>query len=61
MIDLEHVHNMKDLGVVIDSDLTFKDHIYEKINKADQMIGIINRNFKDLDNFSFMMLYRLNA
>ena len=49
---------MKDLGVTIDPELTFKDHIYDKINKAYQMLGIIKRNFKDLDKFSFILLYK---
>jgi ribonuclease P/MRP protein subunit RPP40 len=49
---------MKDLGVNIDSELHFKDHIYDKINKAYQMLGIIKRNFCDLDTFSFLMLYK---
>lgn len=55
---LERVYCMKDLGVNIDSDLNFKDHIYEKIKKAYQMLGIINRNFSNLDRFSFLLLYK---
>ena len=57
-VELEHVKAMKDLGVIIDSELSFKEHIYEKIKKAYQMIGISNRNFKDLDVFSFLLLYK---
>ena len=57
-VELERVYNMKDLGVNIDSDLNFKDHIYDKINKAYQILGIINRNFSDLYRFSFLMLYK---
>src|SRR6188508_1656522 len=30
-VELERVSNMKDLGVTIDSELSFKDHIYDKI------------------------------
>ena len=33
-VQLERVHKMKDLGVTFDDDLSFKSHIYEKINKA---------------------------
>jgi len=58
IVQLERVYNMKDLGVNIDSDLNFKDHIYDKINKAYQMLGIINRNFKSMDRFSFLMLHK---
>ena len=57
-IELEHVVTMKDLDVTIDSELSFKDHIYDKINKAFQMLGIIKRSFEDLDCFSFWMLYK---
>jgi len=52
-LELERVDKMKDLGVTIDVELNFKDHIYDKINKAYQMLGIIN-----LDRFSFLMLYK---
>ena len=55
---LEHVDNVKDLGIILDSELCFKAHIYDKINKAFMMLGIINRNFKDLDKFSFVLLYK---
>jgi hypothetical protein len=49
---------MKDLGVVIDSELSFDIHISEKVNKAFQMLGIINRNFSDIDEFTFLLLYK---
>ena len=57
-VELEHVNSMKDLGVCIDGELTFKEHIYDKINKAYQMLGIINRNFKDLNGNCFILLYK---
>jgi len=43
----ESIHNIqkvdciKDLGILIDSQLTFKDHIQAKINKAYSMIGLL--------------------
>jgi len=58
IVELERVYIMKDLGVTIDPSLNFKDHIYDKIKKAYQMLGIINRNFSNLDIFSFLMLYK---
>ena len=57
-VELERVQSMKDLGVIFDANLSFKDHIHEKINKAFQFIGIINRNFSDLDGDTFKMLYK---
>ena len=55
---LEHVDHIKDLGVIIDSDLLFDLHISEKVNKAFQMLEIINRNFVDTDEKTFLMLYK---
>jgi len=55
---LEHENLIKDLGVIIDPDLTFDEHIHEKINVASKMLGIIRRNFVDLDKNSFLLLYK---
>ena len=55
---LENVESMNDLGVTIDHTLDFSVHIHDKINKAYQMLGIINRNFKDLGKISFLLLYK---
>ena len=40
---------MVDLGVRFDNNLTFRDHISEKINKAYSVLGIIKRNFIYMD------------
>ena len=48
---------MKDLGVTFEANMTFKIHISEKINKANQMLGIIKINFKNIDKFTFRTLY----
>ena len=58
-IALEHSNQFKDLGVLVDEKLSFKDHhIQDKINKAFSMLGIINRNFKHIDMYSFILLYK---
>jgi len=57
-VKLEHIDNFCDLGVTMDSELSFDNHIYAKINIASKMLGMINRNFKDLDKFSFILLYK---
>ena len=49
---------MKDLGILIDSELSFVNHIYDKINVARKMLGVIRRNFIDLDIDSFLLLYK---
>ena len=39
---LEKVNSMVDLGVLFDNNLTFREHTYEKNNKAYSVLGIIN-------------------
>ena len=46
---LQHVQCEKDIGVTIDSKLNFGEHISEKINKANSIMGIIRRTFTYLD------------
>ena len=55
---LENVNHIKDLGVIIDNRLNFNEHINDKIKKANSMLGIIKRNFKYMDNFTFLTLYK---
>ena len=55
--ELEHVFNEKDLGVVIDSDLSFKDQIAEKIRKANSIVGLIYRSFDHLSPKLLRQLY----
>ena len=50
---------MKNLGVIIDCNLKFRDHIKQKINKAYSMLGILRRNFKEMDVESFISLYKV--
>jgi len=45
-IPLARVDKVKDLGVWFDEQLSFKEHMHDKINKAYSMLGIIKRNFK---------------
>ena len=37
----------KYLGVVIQSDLKFTDHVYTKISKAKRQLGMIKRTFRE--------------
>ena len=55
--EIEHVAVEKDLGITMDSELTFSDHITEKVNKANSLVGIIRRCFSFLDKETFMKLY----
>lgn len=49
---------MVDLGVRFDSDLTFSDHISEKVNKAYSVLAIIKPNFVYMDEDTFTLLYK---
>ena len=55
--ELEHVFEEKDLGVIIDMELTFDEHIATKVKKANQMMGLIRRTFSFLDGDTFKKLY----
>ena len=56
-IEIEHGFQMKDLGVTIDADLRFDDHIHEIVKKANSMMGIIRRSFSHLDSKLFKLLF----
>ena len=47
----------KDVGVIIDDNLSFEKHMAEKINKANAVLGAIRRSFQYLDNRTFKLLY----
>ena len=54
---LEHVFTEKDLGILIDAELNFEEHISKQVNKANSILGIINRGFEDLSPKIFLTLY----
>ena len=49
---------VKDLGVHIDSKLSFHQHTEAKVNKANRALGILRRSFDYLDNRTFSLLYK---
>jgi hypothetical protein len=56
--EISKVKDEKDIGVVIDEELSFDKHIYEKVNKANSIFAVL-RTFRNLnaDIFLFMILY----
>jgi len=54
---LEHVFVEKDLGVLIDSELSFEEHISKQVKKANSILGVIRRGFEDLSPRTFYILY----
>ena len=53
--EMDHVFDEKDLGVTVDSNLTFEDHIAIKV--ANAMMGLIRRSFSYLSCYLFRKLY----
>jgi len=51
-----HAHVLR--SHVISCDMSFKEHIASQINKANSMLGLINRNFRDIKQNAFIMLYK---
>ena len=55
---LEHVFEEKDLGIIIDTDLTFDVHVSKKIKKANNMLGLIRRSFCCLNADILLPIYK---
>ena len=43
--DMTKVSEMKDIGVIVDSELKFNKHINSKIETANKILGIIRQSF----------------
>lgn len=54
---LEHVFSEKDLGILIDAELSFDEHIAKQVNKANSVLGIISRGFENLTPNILYTLY----
>ena len=57
---LEETASEKDIGVIIDNKLSFKEQIDTKTTKTNTIMGIVRRTFDYMDKNSFMQLYRLH-
>ena len=55
--ELEHVSSEKDLGVTIDEELKFEEHIMRKVQIANGIVGQIRRSFSFLDAETFRRIY----
>ena len=55
--EIEHVFSEKDLGITIDSELTYEDHIANKVRIANGIVGLMRRSFSYLDPTSFKKLF----
>ena len=57
-VEIEKVKEQKDLGVVIDNKLNFRQHISSKVSTANKNLGIISRTFPYLSQEMFLSLYK---
>lgn len=55
--DLEHVPDEKDLGVTIDDELNFEEHISRKVRIANGIVGQIRRSFSFLNAETFRRIF----
>ena len=55
--EIEHAFSEKDIGVTIDSELTFDEHISNKVRSANGIVGLVRRSFSFLDTRSFKKLF----
>ena len=58
LIKLKSSTGEKDIGVIVDSQLSFEKHIHAKVNKANSIMSIIRRTYCHLDNKSFCLLFK---
>ena len=54
---MEYVTQEKDLNVIIDENLSFEQHIAEKIKKANSIMSVIRRTMEHLDCHNFKLLF----
>ena len=55
---LDVVTSEKDLGVTIDHQLKFSDHIENAVKKANRVLGCLGRTFRHLNKDTFLLLYK---
>ena len=56
---LENKFEIKDLGIIVDDNLRFSNHIIDKVNKANQIMGIIKMAMVYLNRHNFIYFIRV--
>ena len=56
--ELRQVRQEKDIGVIVDHQLKFENHMQEKVKKANNITGFIRRTFVYLDEGTFSKLFK---
>ena len=57
MQELKLTDEEKDLGVIIDLKLKFWSHVVNQVNKANSLMGLIQKSYNFLDIVSFKYLF----
>ena len=57
-VELQNSDGEKDIGVLVDDHLSFSQHIQQKINKANSIMGLIRRTFTYLNEHNFRYLFQ---
>ena len=55
---LDAIEKEKDLGVIVDNELKFHQHVSATAQKANQVLGIVNRTFETLDEELLPIVYK---
>ena len=55
--ELRQVRQEEDIGVFVDNQLKFENHMQEKVKKANNIMGLIRRTFVHLDEGTFSKLF----
>ena len=55
---LDQVYEEKDLGIIMDKDLSFHQQTASAVKKANRSLGIIKRSFANLDAPTLTLLYK---
>ena len=55
---IEPSNLVRDLGVQVDKNLSFQEHIQLQVSKANRILGMLRRSFEHLDSESLVWLYK---
>ena len=56
-VNLTKTELERDLGVNIDNELKFSEHVEIQVNKANRLLGLIRRSYEHLDSESLKLLF----
>ena len=56
--EIQKVTSEKDLGVLVDNKLLFREHIAKKVGTANRNLGLIFKTFEFMDKDMFLNLYK---